>query len=596
MSVSSGLDCDDIFGWNMAFSFGDRMWTVGLNVEGFFNKNGGRPTNDNLIDFFKKDLKADLSSLLQIQWNDLILLRTVFLRFGSDEAATAFESKVAGQAAVTGGIPWTACGGKRLGGWRGDGSTLVVKIMYVSYEVPLGEVQEELEKYGVVKDMNYSYLKIPGVSHMIQDGVIMARITLNPGVKELPCWVRRLQREGRPAEIWRFQHRGQGDPGCWNCGDLGHIGKRCRSPLLGFQEETRPRRALDRRNVTFAMAVRKNLPPQHQGRKDGGQSGDESSEESGDEGTKSPPVSVSAVVHVPETVNNAEVGTEEVRVVEEIVDVVDEVMEVEEAVGETEVVAVEEAEVREDVYGAADVVEVQVQEEGENEGEEVMEAGQFDDVDGGADSAVGSGGGSLEITTIETVNEAALPVSQETVKDSTQGVVSDEGGFSTVSQVPDQAPDQLQQQLEQFMATPSVLDAARSGSGETSSGASLPCAQGSAVAPTIPIEGSEMELVLVKAYETLEKNLEELTQSPNIFKTQDEVKKEDDDTVIKGEKYSQLSGGLPLGQDPAKSPPREVVVLSSSSEIEESCDGRGVKRKKDKKKDAKKNKQDGGSK
>ena len=170
----------------MAFTFRERKWTVGLNVEGFFNKNKARPNNEDLVDFLRRDLKADITNLLQIQWHDLMNLRTVFLRFGSDEAASAFENSVAGQAAVNGGIPWTACGGRRLGGWRCDGSTLVVKIMYVSYEVPLHQVQEQLEMYGVVKDINYSYIKIPGVPHLVQDGVIMARVTLNPGVLELP--------------------------------------------------------------------------------------------------------------------------------------------------------------------------------------------------------------------------------------------------------------------------------------------------------------------------------------------------------------------------------------------------------------------------
>ena len=250
----------------MAFTFRERKFTVGLNIEGCFNKNQGRPTNDDLVDFLRRDLKTDLKGLLHVQWHDLLTHgRTVFLKFGSDEAASQFEALIAGGTAVSGGVPWTTCGGKRLGGWRCDGKTLVVKILYVSYEVPLQDVTDELEKYGTVKDINYSYLKIPGVSHKIQDGVIMARITLNQDVKELPCWVRRTQTEDTPAEVWRFQHRGQREPGCWNCGDTGHIGKRCRSPLLGFQEEQMPRKSVWRRNDTFAEIVKRNrAPPQPQ--------------------------------------------------------------------------------------------------------------------------------------------------------------------------------------------------------------------------------------------------------------------------------------------------------------------------------------------
>ena len=93
-------------GWNMAFTFRERKWTVGLNVEGFFNTKQARPTNDDLVDFLKKDLKADLTALLQIQWHDL-MQRTVFLKFGSDEAAAAFKALIAGEAAVKGGVPWS---------------------------------------------------------------------------------------------------------------------------------------------------------------------------------------------------------------------------------------------------------------------------------------------------------------------------------------------------------------------------------------------------------------------------------------------------------------------------------------------------------
>ena len=42
-----------------------------------------------------------------------------------------------------------------MGGWRCDGTTLVVKIMYVSYEVQLAEVEQVLSTYGDVKDINY---------------------------------------------------------------------------------------------------------------------------------------------------------------------------------------------------------------------------------------------------------------------------------------------------------------------------------------------------------------------------------------------------------------------------------------------------------
>ena len=61
-----------------------------------------------------------------------------------------------------------------------------------------------------------------------------------------------------------FQHRGQRDHGCWNCGDLYHIGKRCRVPLFGLQD---PRRMVQRigqmRNVTFAQALQRISPPQN---------------------------------------------------------------------------------------------------------------------------------------------------------------------------------------------------------------------------------------------------------------------------------------------------------------------------------------------
>ena len=254
----------------MAFTFREKKYTVGLTVEGFTNRSGNRPNNDDMVEFMRKDLGADISQLMQIQWNDILNLRTCFLTFATDEAASAFEDKVAGESAVKGGVPWTACNSKRLGGWRCDGITLVVKVMYVSYEVPLLQVKEVLSTYGVVKDISHSHIRIPGVKHLVQDGVIMARVTLHPDFRELPCWIRRRQTDTTPAEIWRLQHRGQRMPGCWNCGNLYHIGKRCKVPLQGFIEEETNLPSPNTRNQTFSQALKNNSSPQPQGGQSGG--------------------------------------------------------------------------------------------------------------------------------------------------------------------------------------------------------------------------------------------------------------------------------------------------------------------------------------
>ena len=42
----------------MAFTYNQRRFTVGLTVEGFMNKNGNRPSNDDLVDFLRKDLSS----------------------------------------------------------------------------------------------------------------------------------------------------------------------------------------------------------------------------------------------------------------------------------------------------------------------------------------------------------------------------------------------------------------------------------------------------------------------------------------------------------------------------------------------------------
>lgn len=252
-----------------AFTFRERKFTVALNVDGFLNKDGYRPNMDALVEFLRKDVEVDVSSICGIQWNDVMAQRTALIRFANDEKAAEFEDKLGQQ-----GVPWTMCGGRRLGGWRCDGGVLVVKIMYVSYEVTLAEVRMELERYGEVKELDYSYLRSWSSTHKIRDGVIMARVRLNQGVKELPCWLRREATDERPAEVWRFQHRGQGEAGCWNCGATSHIGRRCKLPTFGVVPQWQG--GWDRNN-SFASAVRFAGRPQPQPQTQEGVEGQEGS-------------------------------------------------------------------------------------------------------------------------------------------------------------------------------------------------------------------------------------------------------------------------------------------------------------------------------
>ena len=202
------------------FSFRERRNTVAVNVEGVVRNDGSKLTMDTLVDFLKNDVKIDVTDVTGVQLNDLMSPRTVLIKMKDEESAARLESL------LEGGIEWTSCRRRRTGGWRCDSRTLVVKIMYVSFEVPLDVVKFELEKYSVVKEINWSCRKVGSLD--VKDGVIMARIEFKEGVTELPCWVRREAGQDCPAEVWRLQHRGQQEAGCWRCGQLGHIGKYCR--------------------------------------------------------------------------------------------------------------------------------------------------------------------------------------------------------------------------------------------------------------------------------------------------------------------------------------------------------------------------------
>ena len=683
-------------------------------MEGFYNRNQGRPTNDDLVDFLRNDVEADLEELLHIQWNDLPTQRTVFLRFGTDEAATELEQKIAGNSAVTAGVPWKACGGKRLSGFKCGGSTIVVKIMYVSYEVPLDEVRKELEQYGIVRNINHSLIKIPGVDHLIQDGVIMARVTLNPGCKELPNWVRRPATRYYPAEVWRFQHRGQQPPGCWNCGDPRHIGKRCRVPLFGIEEQVGSTPVQHNRNATFTEMLKRNPPPPPKKRVVPEEPGTESDGETSVPQTGVPvPLPdtsqvaarvaevaaqvqrVAAQIHATPVVNDSEVQVDRTEVAEgtgaqERIEVTDSV-EAEVRVDEIEVQDVEMEEIGEDLLedrlttvenvaydrvdspplGIHEVVTVEdndlpvsqvstpgdtgTKEGDSNVGEDVSNV-RRDDVNlGGENTGLGGEDGRLPVNVTgqggednvgqpvgDTGNggddtglgEAAVGRGEggkvPGVGDTDPGGGNmdpgggntDPGGGNTDpggggTDPGGTAPGGSHPVVDSGVVDSTIVDGALaqgvsgaagvSQTGVESSGVSLPCGQGSGVGQEISQvgSGSQVEMMYMGAVEVLDENLRALTPSPRFLPTQ-EIKKEEIFAVISGEKYSQLSGGLAPGQgsskttilDPKKQEEVPVVDLSSSSsDIESSSEGPGIKRKKKNDKEATKQSkiQDGGS-
>ena len=53
-------------------------------------------------------------------------------------------------------LRWTFCGKRRMGGWRCDSPTFVVKIMYLSFDVSLKAVKTVLENYSIVEEIFWS--------------------------------------------------------------------------------------------------------------------------------------------------------------------------------------------------------------------------------------------------------------------------------------------------------------------------------------------------------------------------------------------------------------------------------------------------------
>ena len=194
--------------FRMYFTFRERKFTMAFNIEGCVRPNGTRPDMHAFVDFLRKDCKLDMASVAGIQFNDIMSGRTALVRFKEEEQVEAFV------ASLGRGVAWSVCGGKVVTGFRCDSAVIIVKILYVSYEVPLETVVFELSKYGEVKDIHYNTFKVDDTE--ICDGVIMAKIKLKEEVKELPCWIRREMAGGWPAEVWRLQHRNQKEPGCWN--------------------------------------------------------------------------------------------------------------------------------------------------------------------------------------------------------------------------------------------------------------------------------------------------------------------------------------------------------------------------------------------
>ena len=231
------------------FTYRQRKYTMALSIEGCLRANGSRPDMSAFVDFLRKDLRLDMEAVAGVQFNDVMSGRMALVRMKGEEQVEEFERKLGV------GVAWSVCGGRMVTGFRCDSAVVSVRILYASYEVSQAMVEEVLGAYGEVREVRVCTMKAGDST--FRDGTILAKVKLNEGVRELPCWVKREEKENCPAEVWRLQHNNQSEPGCWNCGLLGHIGRRCHqfAPPRRFGGDGGGGRPQVQRNVTFAQAA-----------------------------------------------------------------------------------------------------------------------------------------------------------------------------------------------------------------------------------------------------------------------------------------------------------------------------------------------------
>jgi hypothetical protein len=196
------------------FTFHQRKNTVCIDVNSVFKERGEKPGKSDVVDFLKNDLKLEEDDVKVIQLHSL--LKFVFVKVVTDDLADLVATRLAG------GVRWSRCD-QIVYGWRCDSTVTIVKIVNVPPELDLSIVVKEMEEYGEVKNCKRTMFE--GWKGAI-DGSISLSLKKTDGVV-LPNFVRRNPSSNEDAGVWQVIFRGQGDSGCWKCGETGHIGRFC---------------------------------------------------------------------------------------------------------------------------------------------------------------------------------------------------------------------------------------------------------------------------------------------------------------------------------------------------------------------------------
>jgi hypothetical protein len=167
-----------------------------------------------VFDLLSSDLGLKEGEVNGIQMHGL--LRYVFVKFTSEEKCQLIADL------VVGGVRWKKCKSV-VKGWRCDSVSLSLRIVNVCPEVGMEDVAEVMEEYGKVLEIKRN---VHDGWKSAADGTVSCRLEKKEGVV-LPNFVRRRERMGEAADVWMIQYSGQGEVGCWKCGQFGHIGRFC---------------------------------------------------------------------------------------------------------------------------------------------------------------------------------------------------------------------------------------------------------------------------------------------------------------------------------------------------------------------------------
>ena len=198
------------------FTHQRRRWTVAVQVSAV-KLNGRRPSFKDMLGFTKNVLEIDIEK--DVRYVNLHTLQPLlFIELKTEELAEEVGET------LKKGVKWRENENDReIFGWRCDGNIRTVKVKNVSSNIGGEKIRDELSPFAEV--LSVEKVRNPEYPNLLT-GEWNVRVKDREGFT-LPGFIRRQLNAYEDEDIWQLTWFGQADQGCYNCGQTGHIGRRC---------------------------------------------------------------------------------------------------------------------------------------------------------------------------------------------------------------------------------------------------------------------------------------------------------------------------------------------------------------------------------